>query len=274
MPTEENRTSPVARPNRMKRMIAEGRVPLGVLLSVPSPRIVEMCALAGVDFVMADLEHHPFDWETLENIVRACEATGITPGVRVMDAHPETICRLLDIGFQEVTVPHVDTPEEARQIADAAYYPPLGKRGVDLTRFSGFGLGMSAKEYLPIANDEVLVAVAIESAEGLRNAEAIAAVPGISSLGVGPTDLSASMGFAGDHHHPEVLAAVARIREIASRNGQYVGDAAITPEEIPSLIADGAQVIMMSISRIIGGQIRALHHAVDAGAERQPARRT
>ncbi|MHA6692208.1 HpcH/HpaI aldolase family protein [Devosia sp. A449] len=264
MSLDAARPTPIGRRNRKKQMIAAGEIPLGVLLSVSSPRLVEICALAGADFVIADTEHHPFDWEGLENIVRACEATGITPGVRTMDSDGGTICRLLDIGFQYITVPHVETAAEAQAIVDAALYPPMGKRGVDLTRFSGFGLGMSARDYLPIANQEVLISVIIETVTGLENAEAIAATPGINSIGVGPTDLSTSMGLAGDHHHPDVLAATERIHGLARKHGLYFGGTPLAPEEIPALVAGGAQTIIMSISRIIGTQIRALSGAIRA----------
>ncbi len=257
-----DKTTPVARPNRMKRMVAAGEIPLGVILSIPSPRIVEMCAIAGADFVLADLEHHPFDWETLENIVRACEATGITPTVRTMDSHAGTICRLLDIGFQGINVPHVDSAEEARAIVRAALYPPQGERGVDLTRWSGFGLGMSARDYLPLANAEVMIGVAIETLAGLQDAEAIAAVAGIDSLGVGETDLSTSMGFAGDHHHPEVQAAARRVRDLAVGHGKHYGGTPFSAEDVPALVAGGARTISMSMSRVIAVQIRALAAAV------------
>jgi 4-hydroxy-2-oxoheptanedioate aldolase len=270
---DTHRPTPVGRPNRMKRMIAEGRVPLGVLLSVPSPRIVEMCAVAGADFVTADTEHHPFDWQSLEEVVRACEATGITPCVRTMDGDGPTIGRLLDIGYQGIQVPNVATGEQARAIVAAALYPPQGTRGVDLTRWSGFGLAMSAKEYMPIANDEVWIQLTIESVTGLANAEEIASTPGIDALGVGPTDLSASMGLAGDHHHPDVLAAVESMRVLAQQHGLAVGGAALTPEEVPVMIADGMQSISMSISRIVGNQVRSLATAIDeATREREGVR--
>ncbi|MFT4014453.1 MAG: aldolase/citrate lyase family protein [Paracoccus sp. (in: a-proteobacteria)] len=258
------RVTPVGRPNRMKRMIEAGEVPLGVLLSAPSPRVVEMCALAGADFIIADTEHHPFDWDSLENIVRACEATGITPGVRTMGLDGPTICRLLDIGYQYLTVPNVETGAQAQALVDAAFYPPMGKRGVDLTRFSGFGLGMSARDYLPIANDEVLIGLSIESVTGLENVEAIAALPAIRMMGVGPTDLSTSMGLAGDHHHPDVLAAAEKIHAIGLKHGKIFGGTPLSQDEIPALIEGGAQYISMSLSRIIGAQIRGLAGAIRA----------
>src|SRR5262252_2103239 len=116
------------RVNRLKRRLAAGGRAAGVLLSFNSPELVEYCAALGFDFVLIDAEHNLVGAETCLHLVRACDAGGITPLVRVPRNDPATILGHLETGAHGVVVPHVRTPEDARAAVRAVKYPPDGGR--------------------------------------------------------------------------------------------------------------------------------------------------
>lgn len=105
----------------------------GILNSVPSPLLCDMFAAAGYDFVVLDTEHLLRSPVELELCLRAAEAAGITALVRVPLEERALMGRLLDAGAQGIVIPRVSSPEQARQAIDAVRFPPLGKRGIDVS---------------------------------------------------------------------------------------------------------------------------------------------
>ena len=121
-------------------MIQDGGVAYGVLVALPSPVLIEMSAFAGFDFVIIDREHGAISPETLENMIRAAEASGICPFVRIRDSQPESVLVALDRGAQGIVVPHVKDPQQASRVARACRFHPRGNRGMSAAgRSSGFG---------------------------------------------------------------------------------------------------------------------------------------
>ncbi|WP_051570869.1 HpcH/HpaI aldolase family protein [Cryptosporangium arvum] len=174
---------------------ALGKSPaLGTWIKIPAMEVVELVALAGFDFVVIDLEHSPVDLETAYRLIGTALHTGVAPIVRVPGRDPGLIQRVLDSGAEGIMVPHVDTPEQAREVATAVRFPPLGTRGVGSTSRAGQWGALPRAEYLRYGQEEVVVIAQIESAEGVRNAGAIAATDGIDALLVGAADLSVSEG--------------------------------------------------------------------------------
>jgi 4-hydroxy-2-oxoheptanedioate aldolase len=184
----------------------------GLINSVPAPLLVEMLGYAGYDFVVLDLEHVGVNPETLENLVRAAECTGLTPLVRVPSARPELIGRVLDCGAQGVVVPHVGNAEEASVAAAASRYHPRGSRGITGGRTTGFGT-LGLQDYFTLANSEIMVAVMIEDRQGVAEIDAILAVPGIDLIIEGAIDLSQSYGVPGQAQHPDVQGAISHVAE-------------------------------------------------------------
>jgi 4-hydroxy-2-oxoheptanedioate aldolase len=119
---------------------------------------------------------------------------------------PVLFKRLLDIGVQNLVVPFVQNPVEARAAVAATRYPPAGIRGVaTTTRASRYG---RVSDYLQRANDEICVIVQLESRAAVASIEAIAAVDGVDGLFIGPNDLAADMGYLGSSGHSDVRAAI------------------------------------------------------------------
>lgn len=193
--------------NRFKHALASGRRQIGFWLSLGSAAAAEIVADAGYDFVAIDTEHAPNELPGVIEQLRALESGHATPMVRPAWNDPVLIKRLLDAGVQTLLVPFVRNAEEAARAVAATRYPPLGVRGVATGhRANRYG---RVSDYFGRAHDEMCVVVQMETRGALRELEAMAAVPGVDALLIGPSDLSADFGYLGNPGHPEVQAAIA-----------------------------------------------------------------
>ncbi|MDR8402159.1 aldolase/citrate lyase family protein [Paraburkholderia sp. USG1] len=189
---------------------------VGVFVKTDSPQIVEILALTGLDFVVLDAEHAPLGPETLDRMLFAGNALGLPTLVRIPDHRDAGILSVLDMGATGIVVPHVDTPEQARNVVAAARFIG-GRRGISLSaRFGGYGT-LGRADAIASA-DRSLVVCQIESREALDNVEAIAAVRGVAALLIGRSDLALSMG-QDNASGPVVMSAVQRIMAAAHANG-------------------------------------------------------
>jgi 2-keto-3-deoxy-L-rhamnonate aldolase RhmA len=200
--------------SRLRHLIDSDRVAVGIWITLRDPLVVELAAKAGYDYVSIDMEHTPFSLETAEHLVRAADAAGVSSLVRVPDAG--WIVRALELGCDGVVVPHMTTAETARCAVSAARFPPLGTRGLSMTSRAATIGDASADfgAYADRANKSLIVYVQIEDREGIQNAGAIAAVPGLDVCGIAPADLTSALGLAGTRNDPRVGDA---IRQTASR---------------------------------------------------------
>jgi 4-hydroxy-2-oxoheptanedioate aldolase len=188
--------------NNFKRAINEGRTQLGAWLVSGAPSTAEALGCAGYDFLVVDMEHTPVDTPEMVEMLRTIAGTPAQAMVRLVWNDTVWLKRVLDGGAQTVLLPFVQTAEEAKRAVAATRYPPDGIRGVAGShRGSRFG---TVPDYLKNAAQELCVMVQIETVQGLTNLAAIAAVPGVDSIFIGPSDLAASMGFLGDVGNPAV----------------------------------------------------------------------
>ena len=192
--------------NPFKKALAEKRTQYGLWVSLISPLSTEICAAAGFDWLLLDGEHTPSDPMAL---LQQSQVVAAYPGVHAVARVPmghgyvgqALIKQYLDVGIQTLLVPMVDTPEQARELVRCMRYPPDGIRGMAATRASGWGRNAS---YAKEANREVCLLVQVETREGMRNLDAIAAVDGVDGVFIGPSDLSAAFGHVGDPWHTEM----------------------------------------------------------------------
>lgn len=233
--------------NPLKVAIREGRTSFGMYLATPSPVIVELAGLAGLDWVRFDWSHSPLDLLQIENMVRAAEAQGITPFIR-LELDQQKIASVLEMGVMGIVIPDISTLEEAKAAVAAAKFSPIGERGMfSCPRKSGYGIidGATFKEW---TNEEVIVAIQIESLQALNNLEEILSVPGIDMVLSGRGDLSNALGIPGQKEHPLVLEVEEKIFKIAMSKGiaispQLDPTAANFAENVQKWIEKGAQVI-------------------------------
>ena len=181
--------------NQFKARLLAREVQLGLWMSLGSPAAAEALSLVGYDWLLFDTEHAPVDPPQLQALLQAAAAGPSAPVVRPAWNDQVLVKRVLDVGAQTLLVPFVQTAEGAALAVEVSRYPPTGSRGVaGLTRASSFGLN---PDYFATANDETCVLVQLETPRSLRNLEAIAEVPGVDGIFIGPSDLAASMGHLG-----------------------------------------------------------------------------
>ena len=192
----------------------------------PSPHVVDIVGRLGFDWVLIDCEHGSISLESVELMVMAAEAAGVTPIARPPVNSFESIGQLMDRGVMGVQVPHVNTADQARRAVEAVKYHPMGERGMAAgVRSASYGYGMSMAEYAERANGETLVCVQLEEAEAVRNVNEIAQVEGVDALFVGPSDLSQSLGHPGRPDAPVVKEAMDGMFSSITAAGKVSGSA-------------------------------------------------
>ncbi len=209
------------RKNVTKEKLQKGEVVIGTFVTFPSATTVEICGLAGFDFVLLDAEHGPLNPGNCEDLVRAADVTGMTPIVRVPNLHD--IPHYLDIGALGVQIPMVRTAEDVHHVMDAVKYPPLGRRGLGGARASAWGMKGGYGQYVPDSNQETLVIIQIETQEAVENISDIVAVPGVDAVLIGRLDLSQALGMLGKSDDPVITAIVERVIAAAHGTGVAVG---------------------------------------------------
>jgi 2-keto-3-deoxy-L-rhamnonate aldolase RhmA len=211
-------------PNTLKRKLQAGGLGLGFgvnhLRTSATPMIA---AAAGHDWLFLDTEHGAFSVQEVTQLCIAALPTGITPIVRVCTPALDEGTRALDNGAQGIIVPHVDTVEDAKRVADAFRYPPIGSRSWGGPPFI-FGFDAPSNvEAQKLINDEILIVGMIESGEALANVDGIAAVPGIDILLIGVSDLSADLGISGQIGHARITEAFETVQAACARHGKILG---------------------------------------------------
>lgn len=260
-------------PPTLRDRLAEASRPLaGIWVCSGSPLVAEICAGAGLDWLLIDMEHSPNGLESVLAQLQAVAAYPVTPVVRVPSGDAVVIKQVLDLGAQNLVVPMVSTAEEATAVVEAVRYPPRGRRGV------GSALARSARwnrvdDYLVDADAHVSLFVQVETVEGVANAAAIAAVDGIDGVFVGPSDLAASMGVIGQQAHPEVTAAVRRTFDAVLGAGRPVGVNAFDPDVAERYVDAGASFVLVGADVTLlarGSEALARHWTaeVDGGGRR------
>jgi 2-keto-3-deoxy-L-rhamnonate aldolase RhmA len=214
----------VSMTNHMRQKLTAGELVLVMNLRLARTVDIAMVAKAGgYDAIYVDMEHSPYSIETTATICAAALGLGITPLVRVPSHEGHWSSRVLDGGAQGVIVPHVNTRAEAEAVVQHCRFPPLGQRSV-------MGLGpalgyraMPLGEINDRLNADTAVIVMLETAEGIDNAKAIAAVPGIDVLLIGSGDLTTDYGIPGQVDHPRLREAYERVAKACRSNGKSLG---------------------------------------------------
>lgn len=212
------------RTNPVKIALKAGQTVLGSEVSgLHSVEVPRTYAEAGLDFAFIDMEHTSMGLETVATLVTAARHAGIVPIVRVPQAEYTWVARVLDNGALGIIVPRVNTPGEVEQIVSWTRYPPRGIRGFACTRAQSEGEAISPRDYIDWVDQQTLVVIQIERREALDNLEAMLSVPGIDVACLGYMDLSVDMGLPGEIGHPDMIAALDQVVEVANRKGLAPG---------------------------------------------------
>ncbi|MCH2596442.1 MAG: aldolase/citrate lyase family protein [Pirellulales bacterium] len=212
------------RTNQVKQKLARGEVSYGLWLTVGEFHTARALAGCGLDWLVVDMEHGPFDWSRAAALFAAIADAGCVPLTRIPCGSHDQIKRALDCGAWGIVIPMVDTVEQAQSAVAAAKYPPGGNRSLG-GALHALSFGATADEYYANSDNEILVVVQTESPAGVEHADEIYSVPGVDVVFVGPRDLQAQMrpadGTAPDTNSLEAMHE--RIVDAAARAGIACG---------------------------------------------------
>jgi 2-dehydro-3-deoxyglucarate aldolase/4-hydroxy-2-oxoheptanedioate aldolase len=166
---------------------------------------------AGCDFLVFDTEHSGYGIDTVKNVMAYMRTAAMPTVVRVPSKDYHDIARTLDAGADGVMLPMVSTVDEANAIIDSVKYPPRGGRGVILRSAHDHYTSGPTLDKLEQANRETVIFAQIETADGVKNAEKIAALDDIDCLWVGHFDLSCSLGIPGQFDDKKFTDAIAEV---------------------------------------------------------------
>jgi len=233
-----------------KDKLHKGQPVLGGWIMTGNPAVAEIMAGEGFDFLGVDMEHTPTSVDGFYHIALAAKGTGCDIIARLPACDPVLAKQVLDAGAAGIIVPSVNTPAEAAQSVAMAKFPPDGIRGASLCRASGFGARFT--EYFQHHNRDVVVVVMLEHIAAVKNADAILATPGVDAVLIGPYDLSASMGLAGQLQHPDVLAAQQAILDACQRRNIPPGIhvVPVDADEVQRRIRQGFRFIACGIDTL------------------------
>jgi len=250
--------------NTVLSALQAGRIVVGCMISeMRSPAIGPVLDAAGLDFMILDMEHGAFSYETVNDILLACRGTRVVPFVRVPEIRRECFQKPLDAGAFGVLVPRVEKREEVEEAVRYSRYAPEGDRGLSLRRAHGGFRKAPRDEFTDAANRRVMVMVQIETERGVRNIDSILETPGLDLVFIGPSDLAHSYGIGRANEMREEISRVVRTcaeKKIAS--GIHHADLSYVSE----LVRNGLQFV--SCNTEIGALIGAFSDA--AGMLRSP----
>lgn len=252
--------------NRFKQGLATGETQYGLWLGLPDNSAAEIAAMAGFDWLLIDGEHAPFDLRTIMSHLQAMAPYDVAPIVRCVEGDTALIKQLLDIGVQTLLVPMVENAEQAKQLVQAVRYPPAGIRGLgtSLARAARWG---QIPGYLKKANDEICLIVQVETVSAMGNLDEILAVEGVDGVFIGPSDLSASMGYIGDAGNRKVVDTVNKGLGRIRAAGKYAGLLCLDPSLAESYVRQGADFVGVGVdTMILANETRKLAQRFKQGA--------
>ena len=227
----------------LKQRLASGERIVGTFIKTPSPIIVEVFGLSGLDCLCLDAEHAPFDRIAIDSCALAARAVGMDLLVRVPVANPEHILNALDCGATGIVAPQLRSADEARALVRACQYGAGGRGYAGSSRAASYA-AMPMARHLAGSAERTIVVAQIEDPEAVDAIEEIAAVDGVDALFVGRVDLTVAYG-AESQDDPRVVAAVERICRAGRDRGRAVGMFLARIEDVPIWTAQGASLFLL-----------------------------
>jgi 4-hydroxy-2-oxoheptanedioate aldolase len=229
-----------------------------VLARIRSGQVARICALGhflpffpklaahfGYDGVWVDAEHRAFDPREAQALLAFHRVAEIDCIWRPPTTEEAALYRLLEDGATGLMIPHVSTAEEARALVAAVRFPPLGERGLDGAGLDADFMTHASLSFPEHANQETLLVVQIETPAAVENASAIAAVPGVDVLFIGPGDLSLRLGCAPAVDDPRMMRVHEKVAQAARMHGKAWGRPVADIAEAGSIQALGARFIVL-----------------------------
>ncbi|HEV2528113.1 MAG TPA: aldolase/citrate lyase family protein [Thermomicrobiales bacterium] len=222
--------------NKLKETILNGGTAIGCFTTMPTPEIVELLAIGGMDFVLFDAEHSQLNPALCYPLQLAAEKHGLPTLARVGENDRQTHIKYLELGIGGVLVPQTNTLEDARKAVEGMRYGPRGTRGYAPSRLIDWAQRGTQPDLMQEASEYVFTMVQFEHIDAMADLEQVLALPELDLLFVGPNDLAQSMGYPGQPNHPEVQDVIEQVIRIAQDAGMPLGtvspDAAATNRQL------------------------------------------
>ena len=217
------------RNNKLKSNLKNNSLTVGSWITMSSPNVVEILSQYDFDWLCIDIEHNLFNGESIVNLIRLIQSYDIAALVRVSSNNDEIIKHCMDAGADGVIIPMVNTVLDAVKAVNSVYYPPLGRRGVGLSRAQQYGAGFI--EYQKWLKENTIIIAQIEHHEAITNLEEIISLDLIDGVIIGPYDLSASMGYPGDFHRTDVQDQLRTFESICKKLNFPLGLHIVNPDK-------------------------------------------
>jgi len=231
------------RPSRIKAKWSRGEAALVTTLHLTDPSLYELTSLMGFDGIWLDLEHHGTSEETAAQLMRAARVGGADIIARPAKGEMMRMGRLLEMGAQGIMYPRCSSADEAAEVVRWSKFAPLGQRGFDGGNPDGLYCSFPLAEYVAWANSQTFIVIQLEDPQAIDAAAAIAAVPGVDALMLGPADFSILSGIPGAWDHPSIKQASERIAAAAAAAGKQWGRPVSSAEEAQTLLKMGARIV-------------------------------
>lgn len=225
-----------------RRAVRERSLLIGTFVKTASHQVVEVLGRGGLDFVVVDWEHAPFDLGQIDLMALAARSADLPCLVRVPELSMPTVGAVLDLGAAGVLVPHVQSAEAAEAALAAAKFAPRRRGFSPSPRAGGYGT-IDPAAYRRQADVNTSVWCQIEDAEGLAQIDAIAAVDSVDCLFIGRADLALSLGVESPSD-PVVQAAVQTIVAAGRTQRRSIGIFIADTAEIPAFVELGISVFV------------------------------
>ena len=233
------------RTSRILEKLRAGQPALAVTLHLTDPSVFELAGLLGFDGIWMDTEHHGYSVETAANLMRAARAGGRGTDIVARPGKREfmRIGRLLEAGATGIMYPRCDDAAEAREVVQWSKFAPVGKRGFDGAGADAPYATLPMADYVRQANEQTFVLIQLEEPSAIDQAEAIAAVPGVDMIMLGPADFTVLTGIPGQFNHPSVDAAIDKVARAATNAGKHWAATTGSAEHAKEMIDRGARLV-------------------------------
>jgi 4-hydroxy-2-oxoheptanedioate aldolase len=227
-----------------ERLLARPAV-VGLLQTHPNLALTELVGLCGYDFLILDAEHGVFSDKDFTCAIQTLAGTDLVPMVRLAGCDAQSVGRYLDMGAEAIVVPNVVSAEQARDLVRGMHYPPHGTRGFGASTHRASRYGIELAEHLNDPRGGRVLMVMIESKQGVENIDGILAVDGVDGVFIGPFDLSADLGGAGNFSTPEYVEALSQVERAAVSRGKLLGTGPHPGHPVSTLLARGHRLLLI-----------------------------
>lgn len=237
--------------NPLKNKLASDQAVIGIWSIIPSPIVVEIFGLSGLDFVILDMEHGQFDMSNLDNCIRACESASASPIVRIPGLNLSASQWVLDMGAHGIVVPQLAGKQEVEAAVGLAKYAPVGSRGYNpFTRAANYANPADATKG-KLQRDFPLTCAIVENQRALDELADICRDVPVDVIYMGIYDLAISLGFEGNTKHPEVVRIVEQAIRTIRGSGKAAGMMVRSPAEIAPALALGANFLVYAVDTFL-----------------------